>query len=393
MKGLLLVLFLAVPGVTAEAGQEPAGIWGEAGPGHVWVFIASVLQWPQGSAYASYAPENRRDDHLVRFFVEDLGVPADHVVRFQDSAARLDALRAGLRGLLSRTGEGDTLFFYYAGHGAREEPGVTSFVPYDAEASSQAWAVPDIIADVEADFRGRRVILAADCCHSGGLCLEAGKSGRRLSYACLASAQSSSPSTGEWTFTDVLLRGMTGSSLPDGDKDGRVLFRELADHLEDELAFIESQLPASAANGLIGPQTLVSAVRRTEPAASRVMVRWKDGQTYRGQAWGSCAAPQGEPGRRVRFAGYPEAQEECAPEDSIKPFSFPRRRYRTGQRLFVSWDGAWYKARVLGHRLGLYRIRYEGWSGYWDEWVSPDRMAEHPPRPASVMAPAATIDR
>jgi hypothetical protein len=45
-----------------------------------------------------------------------------------------------------------------------------------------------------------------------------------------------------------------------------------------------------------------------------------------------------------------------------------------GEKIQVSWSGVWYAATVLELGEGTYKIRYDGWSSDWDEWVGPGRI-------------------
>ncbi|MBI4679146.1 MAG: caspase family protein [Elusimicrobia bacterium] len=364
----------------SKAGDSPAPA---SNPGDsIWVFIVSVLEWQDAESFAPFPKQGRRDDLLARFFLEDKKVPEDHVVRLQDAEATLKAVKGRFSRLLKRSRRGDTLFFYYAGHGARREPGVTSFVPFDASGSNipgTGWAVPDIIKGIETSFKGASAILAADACHSGGLCAAARARGGRVSYACLASAQSSSSSTGEWTFTDSLLRGLTGSSRPDADADGRTTFGELASHIESEMAFAESQLSASAVTGSLDAGLKIADVSYADHGPPRALVRWKDGVDYRATVLGACSGEEGKPGLKVHYAGYKDSADECVGQETVGPFVEPDREHADGSVVYASWDGLWYKASVKGCKLGLYHVRYDGWSAYWDEWVPPSRLRASAP--------------
>lgn len=323
------------------AGAAPA-----AGPGlfetpgeKIWVFAVSVLEFREKSSYASFPKKDRRDAALVRHFIKERGVPEGQVVWLKDSKATLTAIRAAFRELLARTRKGDLLFFYYTGHGDREKPGVTFFIPYDSASENSArtaWSAPEIIKDIEERFRGDRAILAADCCHSGGICRHAQDAGRRVSYACLASAQSSSESTGEWTFTDILLRGLRGAFRADLDGDGRIALGELADSAEAELAFAEGQLSASAVTGIFSRDWTLAAVSGPRTPAEPFLVKGR---------------PYHPPGP-----------------------AFPR-----GAVVYAEWEETWYKATVEDFRLGLTRISYDGFGSYWDEWVPAERLRGSPP--------------
>jgi hypothetical protein len=300
-----------------------------------WVFVVSVLEWKDSKAFVSFPKENRRDALLVKHFIEAKGVPTERIVWLKDNEATQKAIRSALAAQLARTRKGDSIFLYYAGHGSREEPGVTYFVPHDArggKVAATSWAVPEIIDELEKGFQGESAIVAADCCHSGGLCAAAKERGRRISYACFASAQSSSYSTGEWTFSDSLLRGLTGSSLADADGDKTVRLGEAADYIESEMAAVEEQMSASLFTGRWTAASPIAAVSYTE-------------------------AP---PARTARLAE-------------------PKPDFPAGAALFAEWEGTWYKAKVLGTRHGIVHVHYEGYTDYWDEWVAPGRVAAAAP--------------
>lgn len=348
--------------------------------GRLWVFIISVLQWQDSASFVSFPKENRRDALLVQHFQEHKKVTPDHLVWLKDSEATLSVIRDRLAELLARSKPGDELFLYYAGHGDRELPGVTYFIPYDAvgaSVSSTAWAVPEIVRMIEADFKGEKAMLAADCCFSGGLCHEAQASGKRVSYACLASAQSSSPSTGEWTFTESLLRGLTGSSRVDGNRDADIVFSELAGFIEGEMSFLEEQRSASATTNAFSPSSKISEVSVHEDVPLRVSVRWRDGDTYRGTVLGDCKTAQTKPGKAVHFAGYPAADDECMALSRVRPFSVPKQRFTTGSTVYIEWEKVWYASTLLAYELGLYHVHYQGFDAFWDEWVAPSRIRSY----------------
>lgn len=77
-------------------------------------------------------------------------------------------------------------------------------------------------------FRGQRLMLLADSCHSGGL----GEVAKALSGArqtvALTSSEASNTSTGNWTFTQTLIDGFSGRALLDRNDDDSLTFGELA---------------------------------------------------------------------------------------------------------------------------------------------------------------------
>ena len=360
------------------AARDPLAVRGEA----LWVFVVSVLEWRDARAFHPFPKEGRRDARLVELFTRDKGVPPTHVVWLKDTAATLGAIRSELRALLGRTQPGDTLVLYYAGHGARRAGGVTYFIPNDARAADlpgTALATTELVKLIEEGFRGATALVAADCCFSGALCQAAQAGARRVAYGCFASAQSSLPSTEEWTFSDALLLGLRGGAAADPDRDGRVRFGELARYIEGEMAF-EGQLSASATAGALDERTpLASVGPGSPPADERVVVRWRDGKDYSATVLGACITDAGEPGKRVHYRRYGSNFDECAPATSLRPFAPEPQRWKVGAKLHAEWDGAWYGVTVTEYRQGLYAIHYDGWPAFWDEWVGPARLLERAP--------------
>ncbi len=367
----LAALMLAAS-LSAAAAERPRG-------DNVWVFIVSVLEWKDSETYVPFPKAGRRDEALIKYFRQNRKVPEDHIVWLKDEEATARRIKAGLPRLLERTKPGDTLFLYYAGHGSREQPGITYFTPYDAEGAENLWPVPDIVGALEKDFHGDWALVAADCCFSGGLCQEVVAHGKKASYGCLASAQSSSPSTGEWTFSDSLLKGLNGSSRVDRDGDKSVRFGELADFVESEMAFSEQQLSASAATGGFTRMTKLADVSHAESAPERVTVHWRDDKDYRAAVLGDCAAEAGKKGKRVHYYGWEETSDECMPVETMRPYAPPAAAYKDGAPVFVEWNRVWYQAKVRGSYLGLTKIQYDGYDEYWDEWVAPARITGEAP--------------
>lgn len=371
----------------AAAGDDIAGAALAAAPGQdgasTWVFIVSVLEWQDSASYSPFPKENRRDALLVKFFREKKKVPDDHILWFKDSDAKLAVIRSRFSEMLKRAKPGDTLFFYYAGHGSLKDPGVHYLIPYDArgkdETPKTAWAMPDVIKTIEAEFKGSWAFVTADCCYSGALCDAARTQSRKVAFACLTSAQSGNPSTGAWTFSDSLLRGLTGSSRADTDGDKQILFQELALHIEQEMSF-EGQLSAYGTAGKFDPKTKIADVSyQDSPAPAKVSVRWRDGKTYKATVLGDCRTADGRPGKRVDYIGWNAASDECVAADTVSPFTPEPQKWAAGATVFVEDDENWYKSTVLDFKLGLYQVHYEGWAPYWREWVAPDRIRETKP--------------
>jgi hypothetical protein len=362
----LVALLAAWPGRIAA--QEPG--WQ---PQRTWVFVVGVLEWQAGHLYQSFPKKDRSDAELAEFF-RRRGVPDDQVVALFDRQATLPRIEATLAGLLPRARAGDLLVFYYAGHGTRHQ-GRTYFANYDIGADPQktGWAVSSIFDTIEKNFRGGRVLLAADCCYSGALGVEAARRRGRIAYATLASAQPNSASTGNWTFTNCLLQGLRGDPAADLNGDGLVLLDELARHTEAEMAFAEGQMPwFSTANGFDAALPLAAVLKQKDSrSGARVEVEWQ------GDWWPAQVLSVKNGKRFIRYAGYGAEWDEWVGPDRVRPYR--PDQYQVGAAVQVEWERKWWPARVLDRRSGLHLIHYDGYGAEWDEWVGPRRI-----RPAAA---------
>jgi hypothetical protein len=214
-------------------------------PKRTWLFAVGLLEWQHPDVWASFpdAVANRSDAQLVEHF-RAAGVPDKQIVYLQDKRATKARILEQFVKFLERTDEGDLLIFYFAGHGYRDEAtNQTWLAQYDAgDKSASGWNVKNVFKLIEDHFWGDRVLLLADCCHSGALCDEVVRhQNSELSYAALTSVFAHNTSTGNWTFTDSLLAALRGDPRVDGDRDGVVELHEMGDYAELEMAFVENQ--------------------------------------------------------------------------------------------------------------------------------------------------------
>ena len=111
--------------------------------------------------------------------LQELGFPADSIRVVLDDRATTEGIRERLRWLLADAKPDDTMFFYFAGHGA-QVPGYGQdsevdridecLVPYDFDWSQQRAITDDEFAALYSQLPyDSNFIAALDCCHSGGL--------------------------------------------------------------------------------------------------------------------------------------------------------------------------------------------------------------------------------
>lgn len=240
----LLILAFAV---AAQADAREA-----LDPGKTRVLVVGILNW-KDSSISSFATKDRRDRELHDLF-ENLGVPPDQTELLLDGDATLENIRKRLVALAAQSKEGDTLVFYYAGHGAIVDETIY-LLNYDykgGKAAETGLSIPLLTGWLKKHFKGSRLLLFGDCCHSGGLAHVARDVAKspRVRAASLTSAEDSNISTGNWTFTLTLLDGLRGAPITDANADGNVTLGEMADEVRDAMKFRERQRYGCAIHGL-----------------------------------------------------------------------------------------------------------------------------------------------
>src|SRR5690606_25579175 len=134
----------------------------------------------------------KRKDQELFDRLAALGVPAAQRTLLLDEAASASAIEAALTQAVARAPAGSTLLFYYAGHGLKDDEGRIVFASSEIRVGQldrtglHLARLPKLLSG----FKGRRVILLADCCYSGGLIAVAAELSRRgLQALALTSAE------------------------------------------------------------------------------------------------------------------------------------------------------------------------------------------------------------
>jgi hypothetical protein len=270
---------------------------------------------------------------------------------------------------LKQPGPDATLIFYYAGHGSRDyqsDQRTVCFITYDA---GSTWTTRSIFEAIEANFKGSRALLLADCCHSGALAEEAGNRHGRVSYGVLTSAHASSQSTGNWTFTESLVDLFRGAPELDANGDGHITFAEAAHYQDEEMAFCEGQRAESRTTGSITPDLVLAEVagRRADPRVGE----YGEGE-YEGK-WYKAKIIAGANGKyQVTWPGWGHESDSWITAPQFRPYrpTVPAN----GTNLEIGWAKKWYPGTVLRSEYGLTLVHYKGYPVADDEWVAQDRL-------------------
>ena len=346
-------------------------------PSKTFVFAVGILEWEREDLWRSFpdAVPNRRDAQLVQHFRE-AGVPDEHIVYLQDKAATKHEIKRRFVELLDETDTGDLLIFYYAGHGYRNATnGKTWFANYDAaDRMNSGWSVANIFQTIDEHFSGDRVIVVADCCHSGALYDEVqARTDEEVGFCALTSSYSHNASTGAWTFTDSLLKSLRGRPNIDYDRDGDVDLEETARFIEGEMAFIEEQKSMFIARGRLRGDTVVAkTMGKAKPKGGDHCEAFSDDAWYKAEILQYDEAAKKY---EVHYCGFSSEYDEWLPASRVR--GYQPRAYAVGTAVQGCSDGEWYPARVLRSWYGLHLLRYDGYDATWDEWLGPSAVRPH----------------
>ena len=279
-------------------------------PAKTWAVVVGVLEWQDEESFAPFPKKNRRDALLVEA-LKSRGVPEKQIIYLQDRQATAKNITYAVDQATSKVGGGGHLIFYYAGHGYMSE-GEFCFAAYDEGERGVKTSAPKLIEAINRRFSGNSVWLLADCCYSGQLSRIVKKL-PQLPATVTASASPTIESTGNWTFSDVVVDGLNGMAYVDLNRNGKITLAEITDTIFQDMKFAEKQKTENhftAAFG--GNSTLVEAKKAS--------------------------------GKRV------------------------------GQRVVVKWEGQDYKARIIEEKDGKFLVRWFGYDADEESWVAPEEI-------------------
>ncbi len=339
---------------------------------NTWVMIVGVLKW-QDAGLNPFSALNRKDKELADLFLAK-GVEEDHLVLLLDEEATLSRIKKELTSLLSRIPEGDTLVFYYAGHGIKEGDGSAYFANYDLrpdQAAATGLAVSYLGETIRAQFKGDVLWLTADCCYSGAL-LEEGKKMGKIKTLVSTSSTASNSSTANWTFTQTMIDCLQGLPLADHNRDGVISAGEWQAELELAMIHREKQKSGFGLFGLSdGDQ-----IARTKGSIQVSDENYPAGcyaQAFYENQW-QAVRVMGKTGQKYlcQLYHYSDKKDVLIEAGLLKKPHFVE--YPIHSKVQVIWQGQWYDAEIKEASGGFHYITYSGYDSWWDEWVMYDRI-------------------
>ena len=304
-----------------------------------------------------------------------LGVPSHNLQLLLDEKATHTNIKDAIQKTLSKAPTGSTFIFYYAGHGINDKAGIC-FANYDMYSNgtqSNGFNINFISQEINANFKGDKVLLLADCCYSGGLINEAEtiatKGKKVIAYS---SATSSNTSTENWTFTQTIIDCFSGLPLADSDNDGNISAKDISNELYNAMKYRENQLCGYVFKNIDSTFTFAKSIEKKPTSTSKFKIgeyshalqneKWKPAriQAYTDNKY------------TVEFYDYSDKSVATLTENNLKPISFIS--YSIDEQVVAEWDKKEYPAKILQSKDDFYLISYDGYGSEWNEWLTYTRL-------------------
>lgn len=334
-------------------------------PAQTWVFAVGVLEWKNSSMFASFEKKDRLDQKIVDFFTAQ-GIPAAQVKFYKDQAAVTQTLNTDLTDFASKGGADDVFIFYYAGHGYKNAKKEVCLASYDA-GNTIEWGVNGIVNTINQKFKGKLVFLLGDCCNSGGLS-DAAKKLKSNRFIGINSVYPADKSTGNWTYSNVLLSALKGESYVDVDNNRQITCGDVVTYLDAEMGMVEKQKA-----WYYVPDALKNTPIASCPAKSSANIGVKVWVNYDGVPYLGFIVGEKTEQYQVRFYSYTNHEVEWI--DKKRCAVAPIRVYAPNTAVQVAWkDGKTYTGKVVQNIGTMHFVHYDGYDASYDDWVHVSTM-------------------
>ena len=338
----------------------------ELDPANTHAVIVGVLRYKHRKVLEGFPTKNRKDKELRDLLVKR-GTPEKNIAFLKDKDATLEHIREAVTTTAKNAGPGSTLIVYYNGHGFPNDDGDIVFANYDAKKSG--WSLKELGETIAKEFKGKRVILLADACYSGGLEETVDQlTEAKIPAVALTSCAADCEAVGTWTFTQSLLDGLNGNPLMDANGDGRITLNELATDIGESLRHRENQLSGFKSKG-VADDFVVAKTTGAKPKAEKAKFAVGSYVKVRGRQQDPIGRVVGVKDGEyiVEFFDYSDKYtEEFAANELTASIDAPDCE--------VKWEDKWYVAKVLKTENDKYHVHYIGYKKSWDEWVSKERI-------------------
>ena len=309
--------------------------------------LIGILAW-KDSTLATYDKEGRQDARLYSI-LQDRGVPKDNILYLQDDEGTLDNCIQAVEETAKKGSSDSLFFFYYAGHGIKDRnTSKAYFLNYDCNTSTpeSTCLSLDSIAGIVADqFKGKKVILTADCCYSGNLNKVADTLEKAGKETCVfSSATSSNFSTGQWTFTMCLNDALAGepAAKPGG---GNITVADIASYIYINMKYADFQMSNFYTTDQFSQDFIMSSVADSVSLSSDTHVGEYKEAPYNNKWYRVRIIEQKGEKVKITYLGYGTDWDEWVSYTSLEDISFSV--YSKKDKIKVEWDGEWFPATIV----------------------------------------------
>ncbi|MFN3851539.1 MAG: caspase family protein [Spirosomataceae bacterium] len=329
-----------------------------------WVFMVGVLEWADKETFAPFDKAGRVDAKIFKFF-EKNGVPAEQMMYLQDKQATSKSVKEALQKFVKKATKDDVLFFYYCGHGYKNDASKVCFANF----SGEDWTANEIVKTVNDNFAGNTAFFVADCCNSGGLANEARKYPTK-NFVALNSVVPTDASTGNWTFSNALLYALQGQNFVDLNNDRKITLSEFVNYYDNEMAIVEGQKAAYYLPKSMNDWVMTSNIspKKNNRIGEKVLADY-DGVDYLG-----FITDFKENKYNVRFYSYINDETEWLEAKRLKKFTCKKDFAAGSSVLVMDVDKKWYPAKVIKKLSCLHYVHYDDYGNEYDAWIHPDNI-------------------
>lgn len=237
------------------------------------VFFAGIHRFENNHLHPGLPQVVKQDLSLVETLT-DRRVPREQIVVLLDDQATSSNCRMQLHELLSRTKPEDVLLFCLHSHGSLGKGGL--ICTYD---TGGTWAFADLIAQIEAEFKGSKACICIAACHSGSIINVIKSKPRRVAYFAITSVhpQVSALTVATSDFQACLRDVFKGAPCPDLNQDALITFEEMGQYISTDQRCLFGTTPDYGWTDNFDPQMIITESEPREGCYQCKLVRLHSG--------------------------------------------------------------------------------------------------------------------
>ncbi len=330
-------------------------------PSKTVAVVVGILEWDD-SELTTYPTENREDKKFYEL-LKTRGVPESQIIFLSDKQGTYKNITDAIKTYSAKASADYTFIFYYAGHGSYDDTG-TYFFNYDSKVNT--FYITEIADILIKNFKGKKALLFADCCYSGGLNTVADKLEKsKISTLVLTSVVKDNTSTGEWTFTESLndifsgiLTGTFSVTKVDSKTAGNYVLNNMKN--ADEQPANSYQTATFPAVFNFSTYDATKSIKCTQ----KYMEAVSENEWYKVEILSATKSQY-----KIHYLGWEDTWDETVSADKLREITF--KTYKVGTKVQVlADDEVYYPATIMKVDGVFHFVHYDDYDTEWDEWVT-----------------------